>query len=236
MARNYFNRGDAMDVIGAGQAGWDDTDARINGIMERRSSVQAGRQLATGDRAGAAATFARGGYIQPARALAGDQREEEDRQTERSAAQQKASAAQVAERVRILTGVANHLLTVPEGQRVARLKEAYPLFQMAGLDTAMFDGLTEDQLTNGAIQSFTGEVQKQAEQYTLAPGARRFDVGGKLIAENPTAEKPTIVPQGATVLGADRKPVFTNPKTFAPRRPASGGGGASGLPPGYVPR
>lgn len=231
MAVNFFNS--AMGVIDAGNDAWDQSQKRF----DRFTTNRAGAQLAGGDRAGARQTFARGGLIQPARVLEQDQQADDDRAAEADDNERQAQAAQVKQRAEVLTGVARKLLTVPPGQRMQTLQRAMPLFEMAGVDPQMFATLTEDQLADDALQAFTGEVAKAAEEYTLPPGAKRFR-GDQVIADNPAAPpRPTIVPQGSTVLGPDGKPVFTARKTYAPARGRSGGtsgGSYADLPPGAV--
>lgn len=70
------------------------------------------------------------------------------------------------------------------------------------------------------------QTAKAVEQFTLSPGAKRFDATGKVIAEVPAAERAageqgfTLAP-GARRYGPDGKLIAT-----APERPQAAGGGA----------
>jgi hypothetical protein len=225
MPRNYF-----QDPLETGMDAFDRSYDRTQAMGERATTARAGRQLATGDRRGAAATFAGGGMIGQSRQMTGDQQALDDRKADGEAAEREAEAAEVKHRAEIFTGVAKKLMTVPAGQRMQTLQRAMPLFQMSGVDPSMFASLTEEQLSDEALQAFTGEVAKTLEEYTLAPGARRYR-GTEVMAENPVQERPIAVSQGTTLLDPKtRKPIYTAPKTYAPRA-RSGGGSGGGLPP-----
>lgn len=229
MARNIFAEG-----MNAFDQAYDRTQAIGDQVQRRR----AGAKLATGDRQGAAATFAERGMIDEARQMQRDDLMMQDREAAMAADEQQAQFAAAKERADVLTKVAGGLKTVPAGQRMQALAQVYPLFQKIGLDTAIFDQLSEDQLTDQALDLFTGEVRQQVEQFTLSPGAKRFDTTGKLIAEAPFApEKPISVREGTTLLDPNtRQPIYSKPKTYAPQRPS--GSSSAGLPPppaGWTP-
>lgn len=223
MPRNYF-----QDPFETGSRAFDNAFDRTQAIGDQVTTNKAGRQLAGGDRRGAAATFAGGGMIDPSRRMTADQQALDDRDAEGAEQEQQAEAAAVKQRAEILTGVAKKLQSVPPGQRLATLQKANPLFEMAGMDLTMFEQLTEEQLTDEALQVFTGEVAKSLEEYTLAPGAKRFR-GTEVMAENPVQERPIAVGQGTTLLDPKtRKPIYTAPKTYAPARPRAPAGGRGG--------
>jgi hypothetical protein len=238
MPRNYFG----SDPYESGQQAFGNGYDRTQALGERVTTNQAGRQLAQGDRRGAASTFAAGGMIAPARQMEGDQQALDDRASGQAMEERKAEAQQAKQRADILTGVATKLLTVPAGQRTATLQRAAPLFERAGIDPGMFTSLTEEQLSDGALQAFTGEVQKQYQQlFQNESGIYGARPDGAVDTLKEFAPKPTIVPQGSVALGRDGQPMFRNPKTFAPPRPSAGRGGgmpdgpgAGGINPGEV--
>lgn len=155
MARNYFSGGNIFD---AGMDAFDRSFDRAQTIRDRVHTSRAGRQMAEGDRRGAAATFAQGGMIDQARTLQADQQAEDER-----AKSQEAAAIQ--RRTETVLKVAPALKTVQVGQRKAALQRAYPIFHAAGVPTEVFDNLTEDQLTDQAIDMFTGKVAEAYKQF-----------------------------------------------------------------------
>lgn len=157
---------------------------------QRQASVQAGRALASGDRAGAQEALGSVGDVNSVRTLQADQTAENAATRDQALAKQKTDAE-------LLLKVTGDLQTIPAGQRSAALKSAYPLFQAAGIDTSHFDGLTEDQLSDAGLAAFAGAVKKEAG-YTLVPGGKHFDANNKLVAEAPFA------PQYRTVRPEDK--------------------------------
>jgi hypothetical protein len=237
MAINLFSTSGIMD---RGQRAYEDANTDIQGIMSRRTNMQAGRAYAGGDRQGAARMLAQGGNIDGARTLENDIQGDEDRAytrerqgmaDERQAGQDEFAAAQ--RKVEVLTKIAQGLKGVPAGQRAASLQRALPVFEQIGIDPAMFGSLTEDQLSDEQLDMFSGEVSKSMEEYTLSPGAQRWR-GDQMIADNPREERPMSVSQGATLFDPKtNKPIYTAPKTYAPARSGAGarggGGGLSGV-------
>lgn len=229
MARNYF-----ADPFATGQAafaqGFDTTQGMTDQIRRRK----AGRALASGDRQGAMQAFGEGGMTDDVRQLQADERALEQQAYERGrdqvqdARQAKQDETADADRtVQILTRIAQGLKTVPAGQRKAALSRAYPLFQAMELDTAMFDGLSEDQLSDQQLDMFTGELEKQFTAMNLGSGgvgvfnARTGDF--KTLRE--PDPRPVIVGNGGVALDPDTGEVIArNPKAFAPPRAGSGGG------------
>lgn len=224
MPRNLF-----ADPAETGMDAFDRAYDRQQGITDRITTNRAGRKLAGGDRRGAAATFAKGGLIGPARQLEADQQSLDDREAEAAAGEQEQQARMAAQRAAFLKNVAQGLTQVPPGERRAQLEKVLPIFADIGLPVEQFAAVTEEQLSDASLAAFGAELQKAEQEYTLPPGAKRYR-GDALIADNPSAPpRPTIVPGGSTVLGPDNRPVYTAPKTFAPR--SGGGRGGAGLPP-----
>lgn len=153
---------------------------------QRKASASAGQKLATGDRKGAMADLGSVGMVDDVRSLQADQDEADNRVK--------------LERAKLLIQVAGGLEGVPEGQRKQALAQSYPLFQAAQIDTALFDGLTEDQLTTPSLRLFAGNVAKEVEQFTLSPGSKRYDANGRLVAEAPFAPNYQSIKPGEEIV------------------------------------
>lgn len=101
--------------------------------------------------------------------------------------------AAATKRAEDLARTAYGLKGVPYEQRRATLQQQLPMLQQMGVDPqalAQFD--PTDQAIDGILAQITPmtELLKSQEGYTLAPGAQRYGPDGKLVAENPRAEKP----------------------------------------------
>lgn len=236
MARNIYRGGEAMDVINAGNAGWDDTQGRIDQLTAKRAGYRAAPRIAAGDYQGAAEEYGAAGM--PDQALTMRQGREKAAAAAQGAAEhgQDRARAEALSRAEQLKEVATHAREVadesPEG--LARRKEfVIGALQAKGHDLGMdlSDAIARaqaappDQYTDRAIAAFGAEIDKHTG-VALGRGGygdlnQRTGKFTELRAPEPTPERPTIVPNGATVLGPNGKPVFTNPKTFAPRK-ASG--------------
>jgi hypothetical protein len=228
MARNYF-----QSPFETGQDAFDRGFDRQQAITDRITTTRAGGKLAAGDRRGAAATFAQGGMIAPARQMQADQQAEEDRQYDRETATQDRQTKMKAQQAQALIKIAEGLRTVPVGSRAAALQQALPIFEQIGVDPAMFASLTEDQLSDDQLGLFAGEMEKQYQ--IINRGSGGYDVmdmrTGKKVGGVEPDPKLQAVAGGATLYDPEtRQPVYTAPKTFAPPRPRSGGSSGGGAP------
>lgn len=235
-ARNYFAQGGASEIIGAGNDAFDRQTALFDDVNARYTATRAGRRMAQGDRMGASREFANAGLLDEARTLESDQvaadtRMRQDREREaagmkaRDAEQEAAKAAQAEAMLAIL----KRLQTVPAGQRSATLQRAAPILQSVGMDPTPFLSMPETDLSDEALTVATGEAAKAAEEYTLAPGARRYR-GDQMIANNPA--RPIVMGGGASAFDPESGEVVArNPKTFAPPRAGGGKAAASGPKP-----
>jgi len=217
MATNIFAQGmDAFD------RSWD----RTQGFHDRATARKAGRALAGGDRAGAMQALGDAGQIDGVRTLQGDQRREDDRAAE----QAQGERAEQMRRAELLIGVAGELKNVPPGQRKAALQ--HPIFQMAGLTPEQLSGLTEEDLSDQALDMFAGEVKKQVQVLNLGNGgvATVDPASGEFRVLREPDPRPVIIGNGGVAIDPETGQVVgRNPKTFAPPRP-SGGGGSGGGP------
>lgn len=236
MARNYF-----ADPFSTGQDAFDGAYDRTQAMTNQVRRVRAGRALAAGDRQAAMSEFGNAGMTDEVRQIQQDQVDDDDRAAKQAAEAQEQDTAQAKERADLLIKVAGALKSVPAGQRKSALGQVYPIFQQAGIDTGVFDGLTEDQLSDQSLDLFTGEVEKQKLQI-VNRGGGGYDVvdmasGGVVRSVEPDPRL-QIVGDGATALDPrTRQPVYTNPKNFAPPRTSGGVAGprviGSTLPEGY---
>lgn len=220
MAQNIFAQGmDAFD------RGYD----RQQTITDRMTRRKAGQRYASGDPTGAAQELAGAGMIEQAQGIEQDQRQQEREQFSRDRIEQTDRQAAAQRNADLLTRLAQGLKTVPAGQRKQALSRAYPLFQGAGIDTATLDQLTEEQLSDQSLDAFTGEVQKHLQIVNRGGGG--YDVvdtrTGQAVRSVEPDPKMVTVGDGAVLIDpATRKPVYANPKNFAPRS-----SGANSLPP-----
>jgi len=82
----------------------------------------------------------------------------------------RAEQADALKRGEVLTTVAQRLKGVPAGQRKSALDRAAPLFQASGIDPSMFGQLSEDQLSDEALDTFTGQVAKELQFFQTDRG------------------------------------------------------------------
>lgn len=133
-------------------------------FQETRARNMAGKKLATRDYAGAASELYSGGQIE-----AGADVQNFGAAQESNA--RKVNAEQVKERASLLMQVSKGLKEVPAGQRKAQLDRISPVFQKVGLDATMFGQLTEQDLTDEALDVFAGSVAKEVEFIKSSDGS-----------------------------------------------------------------
>lgn len=161
--------------------------AQIGGnIRQRQTEAKLAPMVAAGDYQGAAQYAGQRGDLQGAEYFKAQYGE----QLKGMKAEELAAATKRAED---LARTAAGLRSVPYEQRRTVLQQQLPMLQGMGIDPqqlAQFD--PTDQAIDGVLAQVTplAELLKSQEGYTLAPGARRFDAQGNMIAENPVAAKP----------------------------------------------
>lgn len=237
MARNYFSRSDAMDVINAGEQGWNDTQD----VFDRVTARQAGSRYAAGDKAGAAGILAKAGMIDDARNINKDITDEEDRAREIADEQKRMEREGIARSFASMKQLASALAQIPLGttpeERAAGLQKRHAFLQQAipmaekevGAPLDDFRKLTPDQLDDANIVAFGGELEKQFQQIL------RDTNTGEIIGVSPRGEtttirkgtpKPIVLKQGDRLMlgdpGGGYREGGYNPKTFAPARPSVG--------------
>lgn len=237
MARNYFSRSDAMDVINAGEQGWNDTQD----VFDRVTARQAGSKYAAGDKAGAAGILAKAGMIDDARTINKDITDEEDRATEAADEQKRREREGIARSFASMKQLASALAQIPLGntpeERAAGLQKRHAFLQQAipmaekevGAPLDDFRKLTPDQLDDANIVAFGGELEKQFQQIL------KDTETGEIVGVSPRGEtttirkgtpKPIVLKQGDRLMLGDPTSGYReggyNPKTYQPR--PSGGG------------
>lgn len=221
----------AANIFATGMDAFDRSYDRGQSMQQDRAKMQAGRSLASGDRQGAMQAFGSAGLTDDVRQVQGDQMRVDliAKQDEQQDYDRKHGEAK--QRADVLVRVAQGLKSVPAGQRKAALAGIAPVFGKVGVDPSMFNDLTEEQLDDAALDMFSGEVEKQFQAVNLGGGGfGTFDgrTGKFQTLREPTI-RPVIMGNGASALDPETGEVIArNPKTFAPPRASSGGGGGLG--------
>lgn len=224
------------NIFQTGMDAFKDSYVTQRTMGEDRQRVRGARALAAGDRTQAAAEFGAGGLTDDVRGVQRDQEVQDQLGYTRDRQAHADDQAAAEKRIETLKQIAQGLKGVPPGQRKGALDHVTPIFQQIGMDPSVFANLTEDQLTDQSLDMFSGELEKQWQAVNLGNGGfaqHNTRTGEFKMQREP--DKIVVLPNGATAVTADGKPIARNPKVFAPPR-ASSGGGSAALPPGYVPR
>jgi hypothetical protein len=232
MARNPFAAGSTLDAL---QGGTDYVNDFVDRTRRLRAGYSAGPKIAQGDYQGAAADFGAQGMPDEARTLMGDARgvEQQQYQRGRDATQDQRRSAefdleQAKERLSVLKTVTAGLRGVPQGQRKAQLDRIMPVFEQLKIDTKPFSSLTEADLTDQNLGVFDGQLDEQWQVIATQGGGveaiNKRNPRESIEVRKP--DKPVVLGNGATLMGQDGRPVYTNPKTFAPPRAGSAKPGA----------
>lgn len=170
------------------------------GLFDQQAQRQAGGMLAGGDYTGAAGALYSGGLLSQGAGVQAMGERQEDRAADRQQQQAKISDAEQAERLKFLAHGATVLLSIPQEQRANAYNQSIaPALKAMGADDATIQqGGTS--LDDASLQTFSGQVGKALEQFTLTPGSKRFDESGKLIAEAPLGPKYESLSPGETLV------------------------------------
>lgn len=200
-----------------------ETQDYVTGMFDRAAQRKAGAAIARGDNQTAAGLLGARGDLKNADLLRGRAVDQNvlqavdagnfSRAKEESAAagdSQLYSAAQGAEvqdrkeRVAWLGNAADALLQVRDpAQRGQAFQTLVPALKAMGMSDEDVAKVSDQMLTDEGLNAFKvslGQAAKKAEQYTLGPGAKRFDETGKLIAEAPFAPKYEKVGENQTLV------------------------------------
>lgn len=191
-ALDYFNANRRQSL--------DDTQ----GLFDQQTMRQAGGLLAGGDYTGAAGALYGGGLLSQGAVV---QKMGEDRAAASSKAGKEAKdeaakveAAEQLERLKFFKQAGTVLLSIPQANRAqAYTSSIAPALKAMGADDSMIAQAGSD-LSDAALQTFTGEVDKSLEQFTLSPGSARYDSTGKVIASQPFAPEYKSVSPGETLV------------------------------------
>lgn len=235
MPYNVFQQG--MDAFGRG---YDATQA----IQDQRTRVQAGRSLASGDRAGAAARFANAGMIPESRQMTGDQMaiDKQRYDQERQAQDDKLAAAE--RNLKVFHMAADYLGGFPQGQRQPHVRELSDLFDRLNVNIPNLDlnRLTENDLSDQSLAMFKSETDKAYQQVFQSRNGGIYGVDPKgdlhtLREPDPVQEKPPGMfvqdPEGNWIVN----PVYVQGRaavSSAMRAPKTGG--AAKKPGAFVPQ
>lgn len=234
----------AFNPLGAVQEGYD----FAQGLRDRRTMNGAGNALAQGDYRGGANALLQGGMLDQGMGLLNyDQR---NRQAETQAQQQQAEAAraQQAESMKSMLGGAQSLRQLPPEARAAAYQaQVRPLLQQMGLDEKILSHLDGSDFSDGQLDPFIstlgGELQKPEWQIVNPGNGQQAYAVDKADPSNfrpvgPERQGPTgewkevggnlwfFPADGSRPQKGDA--TTPKPKTYAPPRARSGGGGVGG--------
>ena len=234
MAFNIFNAG--LDGMEAGRRAFDRSYALTDKGFKDAAARKAGTALASGDRQGAMQAMGGEGEVDAVRTLQGDQNREDQ------AAYQNERQAGLDEEKRnaglrdALKDAFVHVATLPTPQE-RRQAMKHSIWQMAGISPEAVDALPESDFGDEGVAQFGKSLNLQI----VNRGGGGYDVvdlsTGQVVRSVQPDAKLMSVAGGNTVLDQQtRKPVFTAPKSYAPK--SGGGGRGGGLPPppaGWTP-
>lgn len=191
MARNYF-----ADPMQTGEEAFDRAFDRQQGITNRITTTRAGRQLASGDRAGAGRTFAGAGMINEARVLEGDQVAADNRMRAEQDRTQAAEMAAAAKRAETAAAVFGRLQTVQMGKRAATIQRAAPLLQAVGIDPSPFLAMPEEAFSDEELAMAVGQVKRDLEFVKGSGGGwQALDKGTANVVASGMAPQPAEIKQ-----------------------------------------
>lgn len=243
MARNYFSRsqgGDAMDIINAGQQGWEDADNRFKSTMATFATAKAGRQYADGDRRGAARTFAGSGMIDQARLLESDQVAADTRRSAAEKARRDAEIAAEKAQAEESLKLFGNLRTVEPAKRRQFLQQNIPQLRMVGFDDETIQqvaGLTDEQLSDEGLNGILGSIVQEYDKIVGGPKEGVYGIKGSKFTEimPPREEDFTLAPDQIRYNARGEVVARGGQRTSAPGRGRGGFGVVGGAPSGGKP-
>lgn len=194
----------ALDAFNQGYGtSWDRQEALTNKLTNR----QAGASLAAGDYGGAAGTLYKAGDLGMGSQVQNYGQAQEDR----AAKQEEVKAVQ---ELKFLKAASDALgeINGSNPQETERLRnEAFdahvvPALKVQGANDDMIQKMRSAGFSNDVLRTFGTQIGKALEQYTLQPGAKRFDAAGNLIAEAPFAPEYKTVGEGQSLVAVGEQP------------------------------
>jgi len=191
----------ALDAFNANRRqSLDDTQ----GLFDQATQRRAGGMLAGGDYTGASSALYSGGLLSEGANVQAMGQAQTDR-TAKAREREEAKAAAIsqeeqAERLKFMAQGATVLLSIPPEQRAQAYAQsiAPALKAMGAKDEDIAAG--GQQLDDVSLQTFSGQVNKALEQFTLSPGSKRYDASGRLVAEAPFAPQYKEVSPGERII------------------------------------
>lgn len=219
---NAFFIGDTADNAFAN--GYD----RVSKSRSDRARLRAGQAMALGDTQGAAGELFQGGELDAGRTLQNDQRQQEQQAYERQRQDTQDTAAKQQRTLGFMKDAATALLEVPPEERANAYRNSIaPHLVRMGLDQQAVEEAAQH-LDDASLRAFGGQIDQHLQ--VINRGSGGYDVvdtrTGKAVRSVAPDPRIVSVANGATLYDPEtRQPVYSSPKTFAPQRPRSGGGG-----------
>jgi hypothetical protein len=201
MAINLFNTSSIMD---RGQQAFEDTNANIQGMMNRYTNARAGRAYASGDRQGAARMLAQGGNLDGARVLENDiQGDARQKMVDARQAMQDTQAAETLKYTRgreaateaVSKGemLVKALNLLPDVSTPAERRQAlsHPIWGMFGITPEAVAQLNDNDLSDAAAKAFKTKIKMQI--YNVR------NVG--LVGFDPNTNKSKVVQAAPVIYG-----------------------------------
>jgi hypothetical protein len=238
-----------MNPLAAVQEGYD----FAQGLRDRRTMNNAGNALAGGDYRGGANALLQGGMLDQGMGLLNYDQRNQEAQAKAMQQQAEAAKAQQAESMKSMLGGAQSLRQLPPAARAAAYQaQVRPLLQQMGLDEQILTHLDGSDFSDGQLDPFIatlgGELQKP-EYQIITPGngqrpyaVERGNPGSfQYVGPEVTGPQGEWKAEGGNMWfypadGSEPRkgPALTpTPRTYAPPRARSGGGGRGGSGGGY---
>lgn len=212
--------------------------------FDQRARMQAGQQLQGGNPQAAAGALYGAGMLDEGQQVEGAAQVQDMRAQAQQNQQSQQDEAQKAEAAKAkgeaLIKISQALKSVPAGQRSAALQRLTPVFSQIGMDPSIFQGLGEQDLSDEALDMFSGEVQNQLKFFNTASGIVAVDERqgtAKPIYQDPLAQDLKRAQIGATQARAGASSASAEAaraRAAKTRSGGSGGGAPAKLPTGFI--
>lgn len=177
----------------------------VQGLFDQQAKRQAGGLLGAGQYDQAAGVLGGAGLLEEA----GTVREDADERSDKAAlqarqqkkAEMEAATAAHKQNLDFMEKAANVLLQIPEESRAEVFqKDIANALRGMGADDDVIQQTIAAGFSDATLQTFSGQIAKAKEQFTLSPGSKRFAADGSLIAEAPFAPEYRSVGAGETLI------------------------------------
>lgn len=213
--------------------------------VDQRARMQAGQQLQGGNPQAAAGALYGAGMLDEGQQIEGAAQVQDMRAQAQQNQQAQQAEAQQAEQAKAkgeaLIKISQALKSVPAGQRMGALQRLTPVFSQIGMDPSVFQGLGEQDLTDQALDMFSGEVQNQLKFFNTASGivaVNEREGTATPIYQDPLAQELKRAQIGATQARAGASSASAEAARARAAKTRSGGGSkaspAAKLPAGFI--